>query len=521
MARFAVMSASAAPTSRLVRRPGHWALPPQPPEAWAGQRGYPLLVTAAAVAVAVPELLLFRGGAEDRIGLAIAYAVGGLLALACGYLLVIQSAVAQDRRLSWAAGGFGLLLLVSLARSLGTGDGDVETGLSLTWLLVVPVSLLTLGLVRWGLGLLVAPALALALVALVAVLAPAGDGLAVAGIVLGAAGGLWWMRQAHEEDTDVWLWPGLASFLVLGPALGRLVDGSPLTGALIEALVLAVPALGLGMVTYGGYVRQARRWRRLENEVRTLRVSALLPGLSITPADIAGLPAESEMAALISDVAPQMALQPVVALATGQVRGQEALSRFGSRVPTERWFRGAALHGLGADLERITLRAALDCLEQIASDQFLAVNVSPSSLYDVEVIRMLHETDLTRLIVEVTEHDAINDYEDTRRYLSRLRLQGARIAVDDVGAGYASLKHLLLLQPDMIKLDTSLTRDVHKSPKQQAMVQTLVDFADEVGAVVLAEGVEVPEQIPALVEAGVSLGQGWHLGVPVITTPAE
>jgi EAL domain-containing protein (putative c-di-GMP-specific phosphodiesterase class I) len=190
-------------------------------------------------------------------------------------------------------------------------------------------------------------------------------------------------------------------------------------------------------------------------------------------------------------------------------------------VPTERWFRGAALHGLGADLERITLRAALDCLEQIASDQFLAVNVSPSSLYDVEVIRMLHETDLTRLIVEVTEHDAINDYEDTRRYLSRLRLQGARIAVDDVGAGYASLKHLLLLQPDMIKLDTSLTRDVHKSPKQQAMVRTLVDFADEVGAVVLAEGVEVPEQIPALVEAGVSLGQGWHLGVPVITTPAE
>ena len=236
---------------------------------------------------------------------------------------------------------------------------------------------------------------------------------------------------------------------------------------------------------------------------QTLRVSALLPGLSITPADIAGLPAESEMAALISDVEPQVALQPVVSLATGEVQGQEALSRFGSRVPTERWFRGAALHGLGADLERVTLRASLGSLDRIPDGQFLAVNVSPASLYDVEVIRLLHETDLSRLVIEVTEHDAINDYEDTRRYLARLRLRGARIAVDDVGAGYASLKHLLLLQPDMIKLDTSLTRDVHKSPKQQSMVRCTGQFANEVGAIVLAEGVEIAEQIPPLLEAGV------------------
>jgi EAL domain-containing protein (putative c-di-GMP-specific phosphodiesterase class I) len=134
------------------------------------------------------------------------------------------------------------------------------------------------------------------------------------------------------------------------------------------------------------------------------------------------------------------------------------------------------------------------------------------------VLSLLHGVDLTRVIVEITEHDAVNDYHVTREALGELRAAGARIAVDDVGAGFASLQHVLLLQPDVVKLDTSLTRDVHNSPRQQAIVRALVTFSDEVGAIVLAEGVEVAEQIPALVDAGVALGQGWHLGVPVIAT---
>ena len=413
--------------------------------------------------------------------------------------------------------GSGCSCCVDLTRSLAAGDRGFDQGLSLTWLVVLPLVVVMLVLSKWGLPLLVVPAMVVAVIGALAVWLDAGDAFALLGLVLGLVAAAWWQRQPHGEDNDVWLWPGLTCLLLVGPALARVIDSSALMGAVIEDAVLAVPALGLAAITYGGYLRQARKWRRLEMEVKTLRISALLPGLSITPADIAGLPAESEMAALISDVEPAVALQPVVSLATGEVRGQEALSRFGSRVPTERWFRGAALHGLGADLERVTLRASLASLDRIPEGQFLAVNVSPASLYDVEVIRLLNETDLSRLVIEVTEHDAINDYEDTRRYLTRLRRRGARIAVDDVGAGYASLKHLLLLQPDMIKLDTSLTRDVHKSPKQQAMVESLVQFANEVGATVLAEGVEVAEQIPPLVEAGVLLGQGWHLGVPVVT----
>ena len=439
------------------------------------------------------------------------------MSLACAYLLVVQASIAEDDRLAWAGGGFAMLLLVDLGRSLAAGDFALDRGLSLTWLTVLPLIALTVTLTKWGWPLLFAPSLGVAAAGLQAVQEPTNDLFAALAAVAGVVGGVWWVLQLRGPHREAWVWPGLATLLVPIAAVERLLDGPMLTGALVEDLVLAVPTIGLGMVTARGYVTQARRWQRLEQDVRSLKVSALLPGLSITPADVAGLPAQDEMASLIEGTHPQVALQPVLSLATGETMGQEALSRFGGRVPTERWFRGAALHGLGAELERLTLRAALGSLTRLPEGQFLAVNISPASLYDPEIVQLLAETDLSRLVIEVTEHEAITDYEDTRRYLARLRGRGARIAIDDVGAGYASLKHLLMLQPDMVKLDTSLTRDVHKSPKQQAMVRSLVAFADEVGAVVLAEGVEVPEQVPPLLEAGVSLGQGWHLGVPVLS----
>ncbi len=343
-------------TERLVRRPGRWALPPMPPETWVGHRASPLLAVGAAIAVAVPELILFRGGGSERLELTIAYAVGGLLTLACAYLLVIQAAVAQDKRLAWAGGGFGLLLLLDLARSIGADSGGVEQGLSLTWLVVLPIAALSVSLIRWTLAMLVVPGLVVAILGLLAGWLVPSEGAAVPAAAIAVLAGGWWLRQPVLSDRDCWWWPGLACLLMPAAAAARLLDSSSLTGAMVEDLVLAVPAAGLGVVSYGGYLRQARRWRRLEQEVRTLRISALLPGLSITPADVAGLPAEQEMATLISEVVPQVALQPVVSLATGEPKGQEALSRFGSRVPTERWFRGAALHGLGADLERLTLK---------------------------------------------------------------------------------------------------------------------------------------------------------------------
>lgn len=531
-------------TTSLVERPGRWALPPQPPATWVGSTATLALLVAGSLTLGVPGLVLLPNAGPAAFVLALLYAIGGLLALASAYLLVVQASVTQDRRLGWTAGGFAMLLALELVRSLNRAipgraadelDLKIAAALSLVWLLVLPVVTLTAGLRHRGMALLVVPALLLIGAGLGAYSLPLvqSDGVRVTSLsrglslvagLIGVAAALWWRHRVPHGNRGVWGWVGAALLLtpvvavLRGTSLGR-HDPTSWASLVVEDVVLLLPAVALYVISARGYLRQAKRWRQLDSEVRQLRASsALLPGLSTTPEDEAGLPEQPDVVDLLSQGTMQTALQPVLDLATGETVGQEALARFGGRVPTDRWFRAAARHGLGTDLERVTLATALATLKTLPDGQFLAINTSPASLHDEEVLAMLHAVDLSRVIVEITEHDAVNDYNVTRVALGALRLAGARIAVDDVGAGFASLQHVLLLQPDVVKLDTSLTRDVHNSPRQQAIVRALVTFSDEVGAIVLAEGVEVAEQIPALLDAGVALGQGWHLGIPVICT---
>ena len=530
-------------TTSLVARPGRWALPPQPPETWVGSTAMLLLLVGAAATVGAPGLVVLPSAGPATIALGFLYGVGGLLALASTYLLVVQASVTQDRRLGWAAGAFGVLLLIELLRCLNPAvpgraasesDLRVAAALSLGWLLVLPVVTLTGTLMRHGIWLLVVPFLSLVGIGYAAYALPLvktegvrvtglGQLLALAAGAIGLGSALWWRHRIPNGNRGPWGWVGAA--LLLTPVVAVLRasslgkhDPTSWASLVIEDVVLLVPAAGLYLISARGYLKQSRRWNQLESEVRALRASsALLPGLSITPEDDAGLPERPDVVDLIARAQMEVALQPVLDLASGTVVGQEALARFGGRVPTDRWFRAAGLHGLGIELERMTLAAALGRLATLPTSQFLAINTAPASLHDDEVLRLLYGSDLSRLIIEITEHDAVNDYEVTREALGRLRTAGAKIAVDDVGAGFASLRHVLLLQPDVVKLDTSLTRDVHNSPRQLAIVKALVTFCDEVGATVLAEGIEVAEQVPALIQAGVTQGQGWHLGIPVIT----
>lgn len=528
-------------TTVPVERPGRWALPPEPPETWVGTNTTVFVVVLAAVAVGVPGLVLLPGAGVSTYLLGAVYAVGGLLALGCAYLLALQATVTQDRRLLWASAGFATLLAVYVLRSVdpavpGREASDVDlrmaSALAVTWSLTLPTMALTAGLRRVRLVLYLVPLAILSGVFWGAYgsdlvrgsdvrLTARGREVMIASAVIGALAALWWRQRVPRGNRGVWGWVGAALLLtpmvpvLRGFSLGR-HDPTSWPALVVELVTLAVPFTGLYVVTLNGYLRQARQWRRLETEVRRLRASsALLPGLSITPEDDAGLPEDDEVRELIARADNDVALQPVYDLATMTVVGQEALARFGGRVPTDRWFRAAVLHGLGLELERITLARALSTLPTMAAGEFLAINASPASLHDDQILALLEASDLSRLVVEITEHDAVNDYGLTREALAVLRSRGAQIAVDDVGAGFASLRHVLLLQPDVVKLDTSLTRDVHESQRQHAIVQALVRFSSEVGATVLAEGIEVPEQIPALIDAGVTLGQGWHLGVPV------
>jgi EAL domain-containing protein (putative c-di-GMP-specific phosphodiesterase class I) len=277
--------------------------------------------------------------------------------------------------------------------------------------------------------------------------------------------------------------------------------------------------MAIGLRTGLGYGRQSRRWRQLEAEVKALRRGTrLLPGRSVTPEEDEGLPSKAEVGAILDAAAVRVALQPVIELVSGMTVGSEALSRFGGRVPTDRWFKAANKHGHGDELERLCLSSALALLPSLPPEQFLAVNISPAALADPGVLSLLDGAELSRVVVEITEHEAVEDYAVTRIVLGRLRAMGARIAVDDTGAGFASLRHVLMLQPDVIKLDLSLTRDVDVDRRQQALVRAVTAFSAQVGATVLAEGVETQAQLDTLREIGVQLGQGWHLGVPVLVT---
>ncbi len=210
----------------------------------------------------------------------------------------------------------------------------------------------------------------------------------------------------------------------------------------------------------------------------------------------------------------QPAYQPVVALTTGRVVGYEALARFpiSPEHPTEAWFARAAACGLGPELEAAAIRAAMVPLGRAPGTQ-LAINVSPSGLTSEPVQTVLPE-DLTDITVELTEHEVFADDEDFEQILRDLRDRGAMIAIDDAGAGYAGLKQVMWVQPDIVKLDRDLIRGIHADPARMALVESFVRFTRRVGATVCAEGVENLDELRALADLDVPLGQGMALGPP-------
>jgi EAL domain-containing protein (putative c-di-GMP-specific phosphodiesterase class I) len=119
-----------------------------------------------------------------------------------------------------------------------------------------------------------------------------------------------------------------------------------------------------------------------------------------------------------------------------------------------------------------------------------------------------------RVVLEITEHEAIEDYGALAEALAPLRERGLRVAVDDVGAGYASLRHALQLAPDMVKMDISLTRDVDRDPGRRALAAALISFADQTNMTIVAEGIETAGELTALRELGVRYGQGFYLAQP-------
>jgi diguanylate cyclase (GGDEF)-like protein len=206
--------------------------------------------------------------------------------------------------------------------------------------------------------------------------------------------------------------------------------------------------------------------------------------------------------------------QPIVSLRTGEVVGYEALARFDStrELPPSWWFAQAHRFGLGPQLEAEAVRAAR-AQEGRPEGTFLSVNLSPSALRSPEVRAVLDEN-LSGLVIEITEQEEVLHDDRWQATLAPLRGRGARIAVDDAGAGYAGLQQVMRMQADMIKLDRALISDIHVDAAKAALVRSLVLFAAETGADLCAEGIESLEELRTLAGLGVSLAQGFALARP-------
>jgi EAL domain-containing protein (putative c-di-GMP-specific phosphodiesterase class I) len=209
-------------------------------------------------------------------------------------------------------------------------------------------------------------------------------------------------------------------------------------------------------------------------------------------------------------------VQPIVELATGRTVGVEALARFpdhASRTP-DRWFADAVAAGRGLELELTAVRTALGQLNQLPDDVYLSVNASPAAVSAPELLDALTGAPAARIVLELTEHTAVADYDALAAALNRLRWSGVRLAVDDAGSGFASMQHIVNIAPDVIKLDHALVSGVHEHPAKASLAASMVDFAARIGAELVAEGIESHAELAALQELGVRLGQGFHLGRP-------
>ena len=224
----------------------------------------------------------------------------------------------------------------------------------------------------------------------------------------------------------------------------------------------------------------------------------------------------SEIRAALEPGAIRIVFQPIVDLETGGTVGFEALSRFeiAPRHPPDFWFRTAGELGLLEELELAAIRTAAARFDELPPGPYLSLNVSPQTVLSEQFRPALLGAPPERMVLEVTEHAAVPDYDALQAALAPIRLRGGRLAVDDAGAGFASLRHILQLAPNIIKLDLSITRDIDTDRARRALGSALVSYAREMGISLIAEGIETRAELEAVRSLGVHFGQGYFLGRP-------
>jgi EAL domain-containing protein (putative c-di-GMP-specific phosphodiesterase class I) len=477
-------------------------------------------------------------------------AVGCVCAALVAHLLHASARVVDDSRLLWMSAGvtiaFAGLVATLLSQPTISGDGgplsqgeDAMAARYIIWhLALLAAGVLAVAGVRARPRELVAFAaggIALLLWASLAD-APLGDladadgyhgimRVIAALVALGQLGvaAAWW-RQS--EGAPTWGEMCVIALMLLSglDAVAYLVSSESYAGAWWASLTLragqfAVPAVGILI----GFIAVADRLRDLQDELgRGLEVERERARREQELANLDRHRREQErerIARLIDGDGLGVALQPIVDLDSREVVGAEALARFkdadGAPMPTESTFLDAHALGLGIELELAVIKLALRCEDRLPQGLYLALNVSPVLLGQGELETIVARGEHERpLVIELTEHQPVEDYAELDEALRRLRGHGVRVAVDDVGSGFASFRHVTRVNPDILKLDRTLVCGIDEDPVRQSLAAAIVAFARDVGATVVSEGIENQDELACLMDLAVGCGQGFYLARP-------
>ena len=288
-------------------------------------------------------------------------------------------------------------------------------------------------------------------------------------------------------------------------------SGSPWTGAIVRCRHRDGTTVWMDVT---GTLRQAREGQRVGFE----GTGRPLPPESAQAA--AASESRTRILAMIDQKLLLTAFQPIHDLTTGHFIGVEALTRFVEEdgVGAEYWFAEAALAGLVSDLDFAALETALEAALCLPPSIYVALNISPSTCLDPRLPGLLKRSGLPlkRIVLELTERLEVSEYTPLISALKPLRQRGLRIAVDDAGSGFASMRHILHVRPDIIKLDRSLIAGIDDNQGQLALGAALAEFARQIGATLVAEGIETPEELAAVAGIGMTAGHGYLIGRPSV-----
>lgn len=299
----------------------------------------------------------------------------------------------------------------------------------------------------------------------------------------------------------------------------------------VNALMLGddLPAvtLSVGFASYPedgtdreSLVRSAQRALTAAKRVGGDQLVSYTPELDQSGTEAAALAAAkaSALGRSLAQAAFRFVYQPIVDVRHGNLIGYEALCR-----PTDaafahvgELFETAVRIGRIGELGRVLRRIVVEPMPTLAEPNILFVNIHPQDLNEDDFLEL--EPHLkpwaNRLVLEVTETEAIRDASRARMQIQHLRTHGLRVALDDLGSGYSSLNLLAQLEPDYVKLDMQLVRGIEREGRAARLVHHLIEFCRGEGFATIAEGIETEEELQVVTELGVDYVQGFLLGRP-------